>query len=758
MAEAAFGAIEIAVVITEVVKLLYTYINEVKDARDDVRKLTQELFALKGALEHFDIHREAEIDKAIQLQVDSMLEMTRETLNSIQNRLGKPRTTTFGKAAESLSWPFRNREIQKHLDTIERAKAWFVMVILKDSSETTLAVYDEVKALVQIIHKDMVEKETTKMLQETNDLLTWLAPVDVEEMLSEATQNKVAGTGQWILDKTFFQWLEFPYVKQPMFWITGKSGSGKTVLFSTIKDEVQTICSTDLSVNSNFGYHCCSLGDAASQEIPNVFGSILAKAGSSKPEILEHIAPYKRSGNWLVPHNNLTFSQINEIMAHILKSFDRFYILIDALNETPHEQELVQALLHLCEQHPQIRVLVTCSREPLVRSPAIRERDMNTGAVDSDIEAYVLHRLAKDPCFYVLSVNIRTEIQRKLVSEADGMFRWAKLCMDRLSGLRTGRDVRDALQDMPTTLNDTYVGILGRIQERDREIAREALLWLCFSLRPLTLDELAEAVVLRESDTYIDDDCRLTNPIMIVDICRDLVVRNPPFMTLAHDSIRTFLTSAHIRSTPAAFFALDAASAHSRILRKSLCYLRLDAFASGPISGIEAFNQRFDLYPLNSYVAAYWPIHTERYELTSYDESLILAFFDTKKLQNGSSFDSWVQMLLHTQYLEPIRLTQPLYYAASFNMLSVIRLLLRPELGVDLNHPGGRFGSPPLFVAIWRGNIEAAKLLLEAGADPNYPDANNFETSQDLAQRFQMTEILQAIERWSVRNPQKDDD
>lgn len=250
MAEAVFGAIEIAVVITEVVKLLYTYINEVKDARDDVRKLTQELFALKGALEHFDLHRKAEIEKPMQLQVDSMLEMTQETLNSIQKRLGKPRTSTFGKAAESLSWPFRNREIQNHLDTIERAKAWFVMVILRDSSETTLAVYDQVKALVQILHQDMIEKQTAKMIQETNDLLTWLAPVDIDEMLGKATQNKVVGTGQWILDKAFFEWLEFSDVKQPMFWITGKceclvppvltsftvdtdkhlAGSGKTVI------------------------------------------------------------------------------------------------------------------------------------------------------------------------------------------------------------------------------------------------------------------------------------------------------------------------------------------------------------------------------------------------------------------------------------------------------------------------------------------------------------------------------------------------
>lgn len=268
-------------------------------------------------------------------------------------------------------------------------------------------------------------------------------------------------------------------------------------------------------------------------------------------------------------------------------------------------------------------------------------------------------------------------------------FRWAKLCMDRLSVLRTGRDIKDALQDMPTTLNDTYTGILGRILEHDREIAREALLWLCFALRPLTLDELAEAVVLRESDTFIDDDCRLTNPVVLVDICRDLVVRSYPVVRLAHDSIRSFLTSEHIRNSPASFFALDPVAAHARILRKSLCYLQLDVFASGPVSDDDAFVDRINSFPLSSYVKTYWPIHSERYPLAAADEALILAFFATKARRNSSSFDSWVQLLLETTELETIACTEPLYYAASFNMVSILEILLRPELGVDLERPGG---------------------------------------------------------------------
>ncbi|KAF7556362.1 hypothetical protein G7046_g6312 [Stylonectria norvegica] len=741
-------AIEVALCITEVVQLLYKYISAAKDAKDDIRKITQELFALKGALEHFNLLERTEMAEGLHAQVEGMLQMTRDTLGSIQGRLERPKSG-FGKTIKTLSWPFKSSEISKHLSSIERSKTWFIMVMLRDSADTTMAIYDEMKRLAAVIHQDIVEKQTIAMMKETEELLMWLAPVNSKELLTKAAKDKIPETGRWMLDAKFSSWLDLPEAKQPFMWITGKSGSGKTVLFSTIVEELQKICLADSSPNAMLGYHCCSLDDAASQQIPNIFGSILAQAGSSRPDILHHIAPYKRASASLVPQNNLKITQINEIMEHVLQSCDRFYILVDALNETRHEQQLVQALLHLCEQHQKLRVLVTCTREPLVPSPRIRERNMVVDAVDHDIETYVLHRLASEPCFCALSPKFQSEVQQKIVSGADGMFRWAKLCMDRLSVLRTGRDMRSALYDMPTTLNDTYVGILHRIQDHDRDIAREALLWLCFSLRPLTLDELAEAVVLRETDTYIDDDCRLTNPLAIIDICRDLAVRDSDFVTLAHDSIRTFLTSAHIRTTSAAFFALDANEAHSCILRKCITYLRLDDFASGPVAEGGLYQERLRLHPLVGYATTYWPIHSERYPLTTADEALILSFFATKNLANGSSFESWVQLLLETESLEPIRRTQPLYYAASFNMISVLKLLLRPEQGVDLDRIGGRFGSPPLFVAIWRGNLEAVRLLLEAGADPYRLDSQytgNPLNSKELAESMNAVEVIQLME------------
>lgn len=332
-------------------------------------------------------------------------------------------------------------------------------------------------------------------------------------------------------------------------------------------------------------------------------------------------------------------------------------------------------------------------------------------------------------------------------------FRWAKLGLDRLSLLRTGRDVLDALADMPTTLNGTYVGILQRIADHDKLLARETLLWMCFSLKPMTLRELAEAVVLREADTYIDDDSRLTNPQSLIEICQGLVVSEQRegfhHVILAHDSIRSFLTSESILSTPVREFGFNSTEAHSKIMRKCLTYLRVDAFASGPVTERFAFSDRVQSHPLLGYATFLWPVHSEQYTLSSEDEDDILEFFAIKGERGRSSFESWVQFLLHDvrrsgsgpsngEDLTNIWQTEPLYYAASFNMLSILRILLRPELGVDLNRLGGRFQSPPLYIALWRGNLDAAAILLRAGADPDARDGGMGQSSREFARRRRM--------------------
>ncbi|KAK2035979.1 ankyrin repeat protein [Colletotrichum somersetense] len=741
--------VEVALCITEVVERLCVYVSAVKTAKDDIRKLTQELLALKGAMDYFDIQNKKNVDSPLHEQAHSMLAMTKETLDAVQRKLGTPKASSVGRAVQSLAWPFRAGDVDKYLGTLERAKTWFVMVLVRDSIDATSSVLVDMQKLTALIHDEIITRNTDRMLQDTADLLKWLSPVDSEDKLASSRQDRVLGTGNWIRDRSYLTWQEGDPTQRPIFWITGRSGSGKTVLFSHLVDELRKAPSADLwakTARIGVGFHCCSLDDAASQAVPNIFGSILAQIGATTPQILDRVRPLRKSGSTLIPQNNLTVDQIFDVMREALDHFHVFYLMIDALNETSHEPLIVRTLLTLCGKHPNLRVLITCTREPLEDDSRIFVRHMNNNAIDFDIDLYVENRLATEHGFQSLSPNIRAEIKRKVVSDADGTFRWAKMCMDRLSTLRTGRDVRRAMADIPSTLNGFYAGILARIPKQDRAIAREALTWLCFSLRPLRLRELAEAVVLEEGDVDIDDDSRLTDPAIILEICQGLAHANGHSVTLAHDSIRTFLQSDWIRTSIASEFALDAAESHRSIMRKCLSYLQLEPFSPGPVTRVKEITTRFVKYPLLRYATFLWPIHSEKFSLSGHDERLILGFFETKELDHGGPFEAWVQFLLHSTDIDVIRETEPVYYAASFNMTSVLQLILRPEYEVDVNKRGGRYSSPPLFVAIWRGNAEAAKLLVQAGADPNIRDTSLL-TSRELATRSKMNEVVDLMEQ-----------
>lgn len=69
--------------------------------------------------------------------------------------------------------------------------------------------------------------------------------------------------------------------------------------------------------------------------------------------------------------------------------------------------------------------------------------------------------------------------------------------------------------------------------------------------------------------------------------------------------------------------------------------------------------------------------------------------------------------------------SQPLYYAASFGDIFLIRKLLETDPELDVDAPGGRFLSSPLQIAGYRGHTAAARLLLENKADPMGVDIQN---------------------------------
>src|SRR5262249_730553 len=152
--------------------------------------------------------------------------------------------------------------------------------------------------------------------------------------------------------------------KKPIFWVTGKSGSGKTTLFSSIVEEFQSYCKE--TPGHGCAFHYCSLDSVASQKPANIFGSILAQAAELKPELVSLIQPYFKPKTSLIAQTTLQIQELTGLLEKAIPLFQRFSVLIDALNETPYQSEVLTTLIKLTESCPSLKVLVTCTSDPVL--------------------------------------------------------------------------------------------------------------------------------------------------------------------------------------------------------------------------------------------------------------------------------------------------------------------------------------------------------------------------------------------------------
>jgi hypothetical protein len=66
--------------------------------------------------------------------------------------------------------------------------------------------------------------------------------------------------------------------------------------------------------------------------------------------------------------------------------------------------------------------------------------------------------------------------------------------------------VQAALDAVPATLEQTYCDILLRIPSEDRDMAKQAFLWLACDTRALWFEGLCETVLVDEETKGVDED------------------------------------------------------------------------------------------------------------------------------------------------------------------------------------------------------------------------------------------------------------
>lgn len=323
-----------------------------------------------------------------------------------------------------------------------------------------------------------------------------------------------------------------------------------------------------------------------------------------------------------------------------------------------------------------------------------------------------------------------------------------------------------ALNSLPKTLHETYGRILLSIDETYSQDVIKILQALSFSPRILTIFELVELLAIDidcSEPKYVPENI-MAEPMDLVTLCGPLVTicvenrlglemeeQTVFTLRLAHFSVKEYLISERIRNSSAAMYALNSDQSHRFLAKAYLVYLlspMLISISSWAKTAPDAIPE-FTLLPT---AALHWPAHVKALgaSLPSDIEALMEKLFDSKSQPGGGSYAVWLWSFIPGR--SSIILNTPaLYYAASFGLLPMVVKLIASTPEIDIDIKGGRAYSTPLQVACMRGELEVAKLLLKAGADPNSINIEGYPCLY-FAAVYSHTEIVQLLRSYGAKD------
>jgi hypothetical protein len=301
-------------------------------------------------------------------------------------------------------------------------------------------------------------------------------------------------------------------------------------------------------------------------------------------------------------------------------------------------------------------------------------------------------------------------------------FRLASCLLAELSRCKLKAQLNKTLENLPDTLSEVYDRFISALLPEDFDYAdgnlpedyvyaEAALRWLMFSVRPLSLEELADALAFDFSDPaeYIYDPSRREDiASAIFSWLEGLAIRSTvdgkPAVTLAHASVHEYLISTHFTTK----FRRDLGDrlSHTAIARTCISYLLYLADHSVDKTALSD-------YPLGLYAVTAWCHHL----LCCHDRT-ILFNAAMRLLVDGSSVFSLLEYPRGYLYWSPEGFQTSLFICCAKGYTEGVGALLVNHPNVDQGTDAGR----ALMIASFEGHTEIVRLLLEYGANVNLTD------------------------------------
>ena len=561
--------------------------------------------------------------------------------------------------------------------------------------------------------------------------------------------SRLEGTCKWIFSKSAYcTWVseDFFDEKAKFLWICGPPGYGKTMLCATLVEHFKDNLAFPIA------YFFASAHAQSGGRPIDIVRSWIGQIARADYEALDLVRGYcERSEAGRVASE----TEIWSMFESIISQKPNYTFSIDGFDEYARLDESRAHFLRRLKKTTEgtsTRILVSSRDEVDIRSELLSECSQTTGLVI--LECKISKGDVRDDItFYSRNIvneklpqkneALRQDLASQLAERCEGMFLWIKLQQDQLRGGKNGKQLQNIVKNMPTGLNQTYERNWKTIQSRPVDEQRRALAilrWTTFALRPLTVSEMTEALIVETEDEsaglqwdelpdtidyeYINGE--------IIDICGCLLETreedaedSPGSRTihLIHPSVRDFLLSA-LSPNPELILhhsllsdqASDRSGHHNYLAKVCLTYLnRGDLWERSNVDQVLKVE-----YAFLEYAANYWYSHIDA---AGQDDNQVIHLVNEFLRPDNVNFELWrddyesLWDVTDERYIKAKAVATPLHYAALFNLIPSMEFMLKKGTA-QLNAQGGQYGTP-LQAACLKGHQLAVDTLIQWGADPN---------------------------------------
>lgn len=310
-------------------------------------------------------------------------------------------------------YPFKESTIAKLKENVSGILEDLQVAIQTLQLDTTITQTEAVESLATGVANLAVETHTA-------DVFRWLAAPDPSSNHHAACKKKQPSTGSWLLDSDRFKsWKTQP---RSLFWLNGKPGSGKTVLCSTIIEDLLAFSRQISGVAVAYFYFAFSNSELqlCGSAVRSLVGQFSFYKGSL-PEELDALYAQCRNGQ-----QQPSLDSLKQVLRSLIGQFQYSYIVFDALDECTECVEILDFMEDLMQNGPSSLHVCTTGRREKDITDVLEQLNstqigLSSALVDADIQTFLKATLQSDRKLRRWPQDLQDEIEQTLLEGSNGM-------------------------------------------------------------------------------------------------------------------------------------------------------------------------------------------------------------------------------------------------------------------------------------------------------------------------------------------------